>query len=42
MDQARYGKKFAFAVAIETADRQVNEDLDKVVILIDTQLFENL
>lgn len=42
LDQSRFKKKFAFAVAIDTDDREVNRNFDHVVIVIDTQLFENL
>lgn len=42
LDQSRFKKKFAFAVTISSEDRKITEGYDTVVIVVDTQLFENL
>lgn len=42
MDQSRFKKKFAFAVSIDSKDRALNPKSSKVVVVIDTKLFETL
>lgn len=42
MDDMNRGRKLAFGVSIDTQDRELNEDCSKLVVIIDTSIFDNI
>ncbi len=42
MDSRMRGRLLAFGVSIDTQDRELNEDCSRLVVIIDTSIFDNI
>lgn len=42
MDNMNRGRQLAFGVSIDTQDRELNEDYSRLVVVIDTSIFNNI